>query len=125
MTDVLDRCNEDGALRLVGGRGAFEGRVEFCFREIWGTVCDDRWDTRDAEVVCRQLGFSTTGALALSESEPTFGQGASLIFLDEVGCTGGEERLIFCSHRGPVGNHDCTHAEDAGVICPQDGADGK
>ena len=55
-----DNCTND-SLRLMGGLTAWEGRVEVCYNNQWGTVCDDGWDSRDAGVACRQLGFSSYG----------------------------------------------------------------
>ena len=52
---------QNGDIRLVNGMTAFEGRVEICWNETWGTVCDGFWSGFDAQVACRQLGYSSSG----------------------------------------------------------------
>lgn len=53
---------EDGEIQLVGGERDNEGRVEICFNNQFGTICDDQWGSADAMVICRQLGFEPEGA---------------------------------------------------------------
>ena len=104
-------CDTDGSVRLVGGSSPNEGRVEVFYQGVWGTVCDDFWESEDATVVCRDLGYHS----ALSASAK-FGGGSGDIYLDEVGCYGNESNPADCSHAG-WGVNNCHHSEDAGVIC--------
>ena len=66
-TAQTSSCQED-SVRLVGTLFMTlpnAGRVEVCRSGVWGTVCADSpitpWSEKNAQVVCRQLGYS--GAL--------------------------------------------------------------
>ena len=47
-----------GSIRLVDGSSDDEGRIEICIDGIWGSVCGNYWNYFNAEVACRQLGYS-------------------------------------------------------------------
>ena len=51
---------EDGAVHLVGGSDISRGRVEFCYRGKWYTVCASTWRDSgyEARVVCKTLGYN-------------------------------------------------------------------
>ena len=131
-----------GDVRLVGGSNQYEGRVEVCINDQWGTVCDDSWDNTDATVVCNQLGYTYTGSTLVHVSNPGvkllstisdhlsvhlstggraysnghFGNGSGPIFLDDVQCTSSASKLLECASL-PILSHNCLHSADAGVGC--------
>uniref|UniRef100_A0A671K721 Lysyl oxidase homolog n=1 Tax=Sinocyclocheilus anshuiensis TaxID=1608454 RepID=A0A671K721_9TELE len=108
--------SQDGKIkfRLAGyPRKHNEGRVEVFYNGEWGTICDDDFTLANAHVLCRHLGF--VEALSWSHSAK-YGPGTGKIWLDNVMCGGSENSIEKCVSRG-WGNSDCTHQEDAGVVC--------
>jgi len=103
-------------------------------------VCDDGWATIDANIACRQLGYSGSGKFhdetyihsflglalviiynlcftdATAHSNAAYGQNTNIIIaLDDVACTTAQSRLIDCTYDSNTG--DCSHSDDAGVTC--------
>ncbi|XP_034435759.1 scavenger receptor cysteine-rich type 1 protein M130-like [Hippoglossus hippoglossus] len=106
-------CAGNGQYRLVNGSNRCSGRVEILQNGAWGTVCDDEWDLRNAQVVCRAMDCGTA---LTAKTSAYFGPGHGEIWLDDVKCIGNETSLFHCQHAS-VGENNCGHEEDAGVIC--------
>ncbi|XP_072566349.1 antigen WC1.1-like isoform X7 [Paramormyrops kingsleyae] len=106
-------CSRHPPMRLRGGSSECSGRVELWHNGSWGTVCDDSWDLRDAQVVCRQLGCGT--ALE-AHGNSAFERGNGNIWLNEMNCRGDELHLWDCPHSLQE-QSSCSHKEDAGVTC--------
>uniref|UniRef100_A0A663FHK9 SRCR domain-containing protein n=1 Tax=Aquila chrysaetos chrysaetos TaxID=223781 RepID=A0A663FHK9_AQUCH len=106
-------CPDREKIRAVGGEDRCSGRVEVWHRGSWGTVCDDSWDMRDAEVVCKQLGC---GPAVSALHEAAFGMGMGPIWLEQVECRGTELSLQDCWAQ-PGDGGACRHKEDAAVNC--------
>ncbi|XP_019740552.1 scavenger receptor cysteine-rich type 1 protein M130-like isoform X1 [Hippocampus comes] len=113
--DAALSCYDSQPVRLVNGTNRCAGRVEILYLDQWGTVCDDKWGIQEAGVVCREMGC---GAPLEVKYKAFFGSGERQTWLDDVECTGQEKSLTECAHRG-FGEHDCSHHEDAGVICSE------
>ncbi|KAJ6650731.1 hypothetical protein lerEdw1_004205 [Lerista edwardsae] len=100
-------------IRLERGPHRCSGRVEVFYRHFWGTICDNGWGIEEARVVCQQLGC---GAAISAERGAQFGRGDKPIWLDDLRCKGTESVLSQCS-ASDWGENNCTHGQDAGVVC--------
>lgn len=125
-----------GNFQLVGGSASSEGRVEICLGGNWSTICGypSTWDNEQAAVMCRQLGFRSSGTILVAlviivhwklrvHTYPgaelvysgIFGQGSGLSVSLNAECTGDETSILQC----PSVYHYISyyHTGDIGVRC--------
>ena len=60
---------EEGEIRLKNGGSPYEGRVEICIHNEWGTVCDESFGDFEASVACVGSGYLWKGLLALVNAQ--------------------------------------------------------
>ena len=80
---------------------------------LTGTVCDDNFDLKDANVICRQLGFGP--ATSILRTVPVTARSAQM-WMDEVQCVGTESSLSQCVFAG-WGIENCSPFESVGISC--------
>ncbi|KAI8517805.1 scavenger receptor [Branchiostoma belcheri] len=83
----------------------------------WGTVCHNQFDIKDADVVCRMLGYPSA---QLVRNDAYFGPGKGPIYVDDLHCNGDENSLFSCSYPGwTINDLNCSHDQAAGVECTE------
>ncbi|XP_033243521.1 uncharacterized protein LOC108152581 isoform X3 [Drosophila miranda] len=105
-------CQAPVEFRLEGGRSSNEGRLEVKYHGVWGSVCDDDFNLKSAQVACNSLGYYGPAKL----ENNIFGHGNGPIWLDQVMCFGNESSIDKCSHWN-WGDHNCNHTEDVALHC--------
>ncbi|VVC45038.1 C-type lectin fold,Low-density lipoprotein (LDL) receptor class A, conserved site,Kringle-like fold,SRCR [Cinara cedri] len=105
-------------IRLAGGNSTNEGRVEVKVLGEWGVICDDKFDLREANVVCRELGF--LGAIVTKPNSYFGVPNHTRFVLDDLNCNGNESSLYSCQFK-EWEVHDCNAQESVGVVCRKAG----
>ena len=92
------------------------GQVQLGYHGLWGTVCGSKWDIREANVVCRLIGYEKA---LVSTVNSAFGTETGRVWQDPLDCTGEEGRIEDChTYRlGPSGSSCLSHTGDVGVVC--------
>ena len=120
----------------MNGASEVDGRIEVCFGNLWGTICHNSWDNRDAGVICKQLfgpsfGEACTcvymcsaciicfvvllvGGYAINGSR--FGSGHIPTVVYNMNCNGTEENLMACSITSFT-TSNCSDSTVAGIEC--------
>ncbi|XP_038071343.1 uncharacterized protein LOC119740207 isoform X2 [Patiria miniata] len=122
---ICDTGSRETAIRLSNGTSS-KGVLEVFYNNEWGTVCEEGWDVKDSEVVCRQLGYNGVKYMSSFELsfDFSFDRFISVMFKN-VDCEGTEESLFDCPKSDwYVDDFSCTsHYNDVILACSKEDID--
>lgn len=95
-------CFLDVRLVASTNRGSY-GTAQVYYNKTWGTVCYKGWDIKDAQVVCRMLGY---GSVKETSNDPLSPK-SDKIWMSDVQCNGTEQSIKHCGFRW--GEKNCSH----------------
>ncbi len=80
--------------------------------QLWSSVCEDDFDLRDAEVVCRELGCGTPSVL----QGALYGEVGPPMWFKEFQCEGNESALLDCRSSDSA-RDNCSAAKSVEFTC--------
>ena len=103
-----------GLLELRDGASEKEGNVYMFTAGNWTPICDNEWTHLDADVACRQLGFTDGIPGPIDMLVPGEGRGT---LVKDVKCIGRESNLVDCGYI--MESHSTCHPGYTSVICSE------
>ena len=109
---LQNSAGQQADLKLINGTSNYlsSGRVEVYVYRRWGTICGDGFGAKEAQVICRTLGYH--GETIPVYDSSYYGQGKGRIW--KLTCTGEEDSIFDC---GVTEDRQCSHRKDVGVEC--------
>ncbi|XP_060553415.1 scavenger receptor cysteine-rich type 1 protein M130-like, partial [Ruditapes philippinarum] len=101
-------------VRLVGGTGQYDGRVEVKINNGWGTVCGYQIGSYDADTLCKSMGFKLTHYFSYPS---VYGQGTGAIYIGYMGCSATNTHVNQCNYNFPPRRRYCSHSDDMSLVC--------
>ncbi|XP_052268670.1 uncharacterized protein LOC127870050 [Dreissena polymorpha] len=113
------KCSNN-RVRLVSNVNRHQGRVEFQYFGVWGTVCNTMFDQNDASVICRLAGYEYSSNITIHRNTK-YGYGQGNLIVEDLQCNGTETDIDECasypwkenSAQPPCNSHNL----DVGVNC--------
>ena len=111
---LQNSAGQQDDLKLINGDSDYlsSGRVEVYVNRRWGTICGNGFGMKEAQVVCRTLGYDGTPKPV--HNIGYYGEGSRRSKIWKLSCSGEEDSIFECSI---TEDHRCTHKKDVGVEC--------